>query len=68
MKTFTRLIIGFLSSLFAVAGLMRVAERLDPLSQSIAGTYSVSTHDDRPGDNCTLPCMYAPDADSVRSA
>lgn len=62
MKTFNRTLIGLISSVCAIAGCWRMAERLDPLTQSLGNRYTVSSTSDRPADNCTYPCMYSPDA------
>lgn len=62
MKTFTRIMIGLTSSLLAIAGLICVAEKLDPLSQSLRGAPAIAAVADQPGENCALPCHYAPEA------
>ena len=56
MKTLRRLLLGLLSSLFLAAGLIRVAQSLDPLTRR-------SHH--RPGAigsvlPCCPPCDYPP--------
>lgn len=60
MKKFTGILIGLTSSLLTVAGLLRVAERLDPLSHEFRAVEIVGTAVDRPGEACTLPTNYLP--------
>jgi hypothetical protein len=56
MNPSNRRLIGFLSSLLAIAGLWRAAERFDPVTRSIAGEYAVLGYDPRPSESCAMPC------------
>lgn len=60
MKTLTRIMIGLTSSLLATAGLFRMAEKFDPLSQAVRSVPVLSSTADRPSEDCILPCNYLP--------
>jgi len=61
MKTPTRFLLGLFSSLLLSAGFVRAAERLDPLSHSLATSDAAAAVSDRPAPACTDPCAYAAD-------
>ena len=56
MKTITRTALGLSSSLLLAAGFSRAAQKLDPLSNSIAGT--VCNMKDKPAAPCGFPCLF----------
>jgi hypothetical protein len=56
MKTINRILVGLLSSLLLSAGLLRAAEKLDPLAQQSALLKGPNLP---PSAGCTLPCQYA---------
>lgn len=60
MKTLTRNMIGVTSSLLSVAGLFRIAEKFDPLSQSLRKAPAMSNGADHPSQDCIFPCNYLP--------
>jgi hypothetical protein len=60
MKTINRMALGTISSLLLSAGLARVAQRLDPLSNSIGGRNFDSSSKEAPAQTCSVPCLYQP--------
>jgi hypothetical protein len=56
MNPYNRRLIGFLSSLLAIAGLWRAAERFDPVTRSITAQYAELGYDPRPSESCAMPC------------
>ncbi len=60
MKTISRLCFGLLSSLFLAIGMVRAAERLDPVTQT-----SKVTADDVQQHASALPCTLPCDVDEL---
>jgi hypothetical protein len=57
MKTINRMALGTISSLLLSAGLARVAQRLDPLTNSIGNLNFGSDLNEAPANTCTSPCL-----------
>lgn len=57
MKTINRMALGTISSLLLSAGLTKAAQKLDPLTNSMAARncgFSAET----PANSCVTPCFY----------
>lgn len=59
MKKFKRMAIGMVSSFLALAGMVRAAEKIEPLSHSLGNKIDLISVES-PGENCTCPCNYYP--------
>jgi hypothetical protein len=58
MKTINRIALGTISSLLLSAGLDRAAQKLDPLTNSIADLNLGSNSAEAPSQTCGVPCYY----------
>jgi hypothetical protein len=59
MKTINRMALGTIASFLLSAGLARVAQKLDPLSNSLGGMDLNSN--DSPAQTCSVPCLFQPE-------
>jgi hypothetical protein len=58
MKTINRMALGTISSLLLSAGLARVAQKLDPVSNSLSKQNFGFSSNDSPANSCVVPCLY----------
>jgi hypothetical protein len=61
MKTINRMALGTISSLLLSAGLTKAAQKLDPLTNSIAGFNYGFGSTESPANSCVTPCFYDKD-------
>jgi hypothetical protein len=58
MKTINRMALGTISSLLLSAGLAQVAQKLDPLSNTIGNKDFGPVSNDATSSACVYPCLY----------
>jgi hypothetical protein len=58
MKTINRMALGTISSLLLSAGLARVAQKLDPLTNSISDMNHGMNLSEAPTNTCVSPCLF----------
>lgn len=66
MKPIIRTTVGLASCFLAAAGMMRAAERIDPLAHALIGT-DQSNRFEAPGEACATPCQYVGRAETAKA-